>query len=262
MRVLIVDDEPLARRGVSVRLRKFSDIEIVGECGDGDSAIESILHLNPDLIFLDVQMPGTDGFGVLRALPAQRLPAVVFLTAHEQHALRAFEFHALDYLLKPLDDDRFANAVNRARTQIAAASKTEVVERLLALLGQSSGKYVSRFTVRTGSRIQVVPAEDVTWIAAAGDYSELHTRNATHLLRETMNSLEERLDPSRFARIHRSRIVNLARVRELHTIENREFIVKLCDDSQHRSSRTYADQLERWLRSGKLEKSSSRVAAE
>jgi two-component system, LytTR family, response regulator len=207
-------------------------------------------------------MPGTDGFGVLRALSAQHLPALVFLTAHEQHALRAFVFHALDYLLKPVDDDRFANAVNRARTQIAAASKTALVERLLALLDQNSGKYASRFTVRTGSRIQVVPAEDITWISAAGDYTELHTRNATHLLRETMNSLEARLDPSRFARIHRSRIVNLARVRELRTIENREFIVKLYDDSQHRSSRTYADRLERWLRSGKLEKSLSRVPAE
>jgi len=247
VRVMIVDDEPLARRGVCVRLRKLPDIEIVGECGDGESAVEGILRLQPDLIFLDVQMPGADGFDVLRALPSESLPAVIFLTAHEQHALRAFEVHALDYLLKPLDDDRFAAAVSRARQRIETASKAELVGRMLALLEQNSGKSSSRFMVRTGSRIQLVLADNVEWISTAGDYTELHTRSATHLLRETMNSLEQKLDPTRFARIHRSRMINLACVLELRSIENREYVVKLCDGSQHRSSRTYADRLERWL---------------
>lgn len=253
VRVLIVDDEPPARRGVGVRLRKFPDIEIIGECGDGVSAVESILNLQPDLIFLDIQMPDIDGFDVLRAVPAERLPAVIFLTAHEQHALRAFEVHALDYLLKPLDDDRFRSALNRARMQIDAASKTGLVGRILGLLDQPGGQSASRFMVRTGSRIQVVPTEDIAWISAAGDYAELHTRAATHLLRETMNSLEQKLDSARFARIHRSRIINLARISELRTLENREYLVKLCDGSRHRSSRTYADRLERWLRSGRVE---------
>ena len=254
MRVMIIDDEPLARRGVRARLRKMPAVKIVGECGDGVSAVEGIRKLEPDLIFLDVQMPGMNGFGVLRALPKEHLPAVIFLTAHEEHALRAFEVSALDYLLKPLDDERFEAAVNRARKQMDEASKAELAGRMLRLIGTQNEQYASRFTVRMGSRIQVVPAEDVEWISSAGDYSELHTRSAIHLLRETMNSLEQRLDPSQFARIHRSRIVNLGRILELRSLENREYIVKLRDGSEHRSSRTYADRLERWLHTTKPEK--------
>lgn len=247
MRVLIVDDEPLARRGVLARLRKFSDVEIVGECADGESAVESILSLQPDLVFLDVQMPGIDGFDVIRALPTHQLPAIIFLTAYEEHALRAFEVHALDYLLKPLDDERFAVAVSRARAQLDTTRKAELVGRMLQSLDQDAGRYVSRFLVRVGSRIQIVLVEDLEWIAAAGDYSEFHTRQATHLLRESMNTLERKLDPEKFARIHRSRIVRLDQILELRSIENREYVVKLRDGSQHRSSRTYADRLERWL---------------
>jgi len=253
MRVMIIDDEPMARRGVCARLRRLPDVEIVGECADGVTAVERILKLEPDLVFLDVQMPGMDGFGVLRALPAERLPTVIFLTGHEQHALRAFEVNALDYLLKPLDEERFDAAIKRARKQIDSDSKTELVGRMLRLLDQQNGKYASRFTVRMGSRIQVVAADDLEWISSAGDYTELHTRSAIHLLRETMNSLEQRLDPNRFARIHRSRIVNLARILELRSLENRDYLVKLCDGSQHRCSRTYADRIEEWLRAGKVE---------
>jgi two-component system LytT family response regulator len=254
VRVLIVDDEPLARRGVSARLRTFSDVEIVGECADGASAVESILSLEPDLVFLDVQMPEIDGFDVIRALQTERLPAIIFLTAHEEHALRAFEVHALDYLLKPLDDERFSVAVNRAREQLDTTHKADLVGRMLQSLDQNSGCYASRFVIRVGSRIQIVSAEDLDWIAAAGDYSELHTANATHLLRETMTTLEQKLDPAKFARIHRSRIVRLGEILELRSIENREYIVKLRDGSQHRSSRTYADRVERWLRTGRIVK--------
>jgi len=247
MRALIVDDEPLARSGVAVRLNKFPDVEIVGECGDGPSAVEQILRLSPDVVFLDVQMPGMDGFEVLRALPSEDLPSVIFLTAYEQHALRAFEVHALDYLLKPLDDERFARAVQRARQVQDTDSKIRMSERILRLLGENAGKYVSRFPVRTGSRIQVVLADDIEWIAAAGDYAELHCGGHRHLLRETMNSLEQKLDPAKFLRIHRSRIVGLTCVRELHAIDNREYLVKLSDGSEHRSSRSYADRLADWL---------------
>jgi two-component system, LytTR family, response regulator len=247
MRALIVDDEPLARSGVAVRLGKFLDVEIVGECGDGPSAVEQILRLSPDVVFLDVQMPGMDGFEVLRALASEDLPSVIFLTAYEQHALRAFEVHALDYLLKPLDDERFARAVQRARQVQDTDSKVRMSERILRLLGENAGKYVSRFPVRTGSRIQVVLADDIEWIAAAGDYAELHCSGHHHLLRETMNSLEQKLDPAKFLRIHRSRIVRLTCVRELRAIDNREYLVKLSDGSEHRSSRSYAGRLADWL---------------
>jgi two-component system, LytTR family, response regulator len=251
VRALIVDDEPLARRGVVLRLRKFRDVEIIGECEDGSSAVDKILQLSPDMVFLDVQMPGMNGFDVLRALPRENLPGVIFLTAYEQHALRAFEVHALDYLLKPVDDARFAAAIGRARRLLDSALKTRMAERVLQMLDQTSEKYASRFTVQTGSRIQIVLAEDVEWIAAAGDYVELHVSGRSYLLRETMASLEQRLDPTKFLRMHRSRIVRTASILELRSIENREFTVKLSDGSQHRSSRTYADRLEQWLSSEK-----------
>lgn len=251
MRVLIVDDEPLARRGVVHRLRQFKDVEIVGECGDGISAVEKILGRSPDVVFLDIQMPGMDGFEVLHALPRDRVPAVIFLTAHEQHVLRAFDVYALHYLVKPVDDTRFAEAVSRARKLIDSESKAEMVERVMEMLDGSSDRYASRLTVQTGSRIQIVAAENVEWIGAAGDYVELHVNGSCFLLRETMTSLEQRLDPAKFIRIHRSRIVRSEGIVELRSIENHEFTVKLSDGSEHRSSRTYADRLERWLSSGK-----------
>jgi two-component system, LytTR family, response regulator len=247
MRALIVDDEPLARRGVALRLKRFRDVEIVGECADGSTAVEKILELSPDVVFLDVQMPGMDGFEVLRALPAENLPAVVFLTAYEQHALRAFEVHALDYLLKPVDDERFGAAVQRVRQIMDTGSRIQVAERLLRLLEENSARYVSRFPVRIGTRIQVVLTDDIEWIAAAGDYAELHGRGSCHLLRETMNSLEQKLDPAQFLRIHRSRIVRVKCVRELRTIDNHEYLVKLSDGTEHRSSRSYSDRLDHWL---------------
>jgi len=251
VRALIVDDEPLARRGVALRLKRFKDVEVVGECGDGPSAVEKIVELTPDVIFLDVQMPGMDGFEVLRALPREDLPMVIFLTAYEQHALRAFEVHALDYLLKPVDDERFGTAMQRARQVIDTDSKIQMAERIVHLLEERPGRYVSRFPVRVGSRIQVVLTDDIEWIAAAGDYAELHCGGRCHLLRETMNALDQKLDPLQFLRIHRSKIVRVGCIRELRAIDNREYLVTLSDGSEHRSSRTYADRLEAWLSSEK-----------
>jgi two-component system LytT family response regulator len=243
---LIVDDEPLARRGIALRLADF-DVEIVGECGDGKSAVQKLLELSPDVVFLDVQMPGMDGFEVLRSLPEVRLPIVIFLTAYEEHALRAFEVHALDYLLKPIDDDRFTAAVQRAMRQLDARSKMRAATRVLEMLGDDARPYLSRFIVRTGSRIAVVQADDTEWIGGAGDYVELHAGGRTHLLRETLNALERRLDPAKFMRIHRSRIVRADSIVELKSIDNREYQVKLSDGSEHRSSRSYADRLAAWL---------------
>lgn len=251
MRALIVDDEQLARRGVVVRLKKFKDIEILGECSNGLSAVEKIIELSPDVVFLDIQMPGMDGFEVLRALPKENLPAVIFLTAYEQHALRAFEVHALDYLLKPVDDNRFAAAVDRARKLGDSVSRIRMSERILRMLGRDSEKYASRFVVRTGSRLQIVLVEDILWVSAAGDYTELHVNGRSHLLRESMNSLEQKLDPAKFLRIHRSRIVRTDCIVELSAIDNREYTIKLTDRSQHRSSRTHASKLEKWLTTGK-----------
>jgi two-component system, LytTR family, response regulator len=247
MRALIVDDEPLARAGVTVRLTQFPDVEVIGECGDGPSAVEKILALSPDVVFLDVQMPGMDGFEVLRALPRQDLPSVIFLTAYEQHALRAFDVHALDYLLKPIDDEKFSRAIQRAKQVRDTGAKLRMSDRILRLLGEGSRRYVSRLPVRTGSRIQVVLADDIEWIAAAGDYAELHCGAHRHLVRETMASLEQKLDPDKFLRIHRSRIVRLGCVRELHAMDNHEYVVKLSDGSEHRSSRRYARRLDQWL---------------
>lgn len=253
MRVLIVDDEPLAREGVLLRLRTIADVEIVGECGDGASAVEKILQLAPDLVFLDVQMPGMDGFEVLRTLPQGNLPAVVFVTAHDQYALRAFSIHALDYLLKPIDDLRFAAAIERATTLINSNARTQTAERILQMLNEDVVKCPSRILVRTGQRTQIVLVQDIEWIGAAGEYTELHVRGRSHLLRETMSSLQARLDPSVFLRIHRSKIVRTTCIVELRSVDNREHMITLSDGSEHRSSRTYAPGLEKWLASGRPE---------
>jgi two-component system LytT family response regulator len=188
-----------------------------------------------------------DGFEVLRSLPQGTLPSVIFLTAYEQHALRAFEVQAVDYLLKPVDDERFAAAISRARKLLDSTAKTQAAEQILRMLAGQPGRYVSRLPVRTGSRIQIVHVEDVEWIGAAGDYAELHTRGQCHLLRETMNALEQKLDPAQFMRVHRSRIVRTNCIRELRSMENREYVVKLSDRSEHRSSRTYSERLEAWM---------------
>jgi two-component system, LytTR family, response regulator len=254
VRALIVDDEPLARRGLAVMLRRFKDIYIVGECGDGRSAVDTILERSPDVVFLDIQMPGMDGFEVLRALPKENMPAVIFLTAYDQHVLRAFDFQALHYLLKPVDDTRFAAAISRARDLVDSKLKADMAQRVMRMLDGASDQYASRFAVQTGSRIQIVVAEDIEWVGSAGNYVEFHVNGRSFLLRESMASLEQRLDPAKFIRIHRSRIVQSRVIVELRSIENREFIVMLSDDSEHRSSRTYADRLERWLSSGQTRK--------
>ena len=247
MRVLIVDDEPLARRGVALRLKEWPDVEIVGECEDGSLAVEKIVELSPDLVFLDVQMPDMDGFEVLRSLPSGKIPNVIFLTAFEEHALRAFQVHALDYLLKPFSRERFVAALGQARAQMEKASKVELATRILHLLGQEEVKRSARFVVKSGTRIQFVDAAEIDWISAAGDYAELHVNGAVHLLRETMAALETKLEPTRFARIHRSKIVNLSRIVEMRSVDNGEYIVKLRDGTQHRSSRTRSHKLEEWL---------------
>jgi two-component system LytT family response regulator len=249
MRVLIVDDEPLARRGLALRLKRFSDLEVVGECEDGASAVQQILDLVPDLVLLDVQMPGLDGFEVLNALPKDKMPQVIFVTAYDEHAIRAFEVHAVDYLLKPVTEERLAAAIDHAEKSMRGVSAQRSANLISKLLEDQRPKYLARFISKTGSRICIVQQEQVLWIAAAGDYAELHTRNSVHLIRETMDTLAQNLDPGQFIRVHRSTIVRLNQILELQIRDNGEFDVRLRDGSQHRCSRTYAKSIESWLRS-------------
>jgi two-component system LytT family response regulator len=233
LRVLIVDDEPLARRGVRARLAKQAGIEVVGECENGLAAVRAIRAQTPDLVFLDIQMPGLDGFGVVERV-GQGMPVVVFLTAHDEHALKAFDAQALDYLLKPIDDKRFARAVSSARRRIA--------ER------RAGTAYVpARIVARDRGRVILLDADDVDWAEADGDYVRLHARGRSYLVRETMKAIETRLPHQRFVRIHRSAIVNVARVKELLPHTNREFVVVLSDGTRLKLSRGYRDRLQALL---------------
>jgi two-component system, LytTR family, response regulator len=252
IRVLIVDDEALARRGIRARLAAAAGFEIAGEAATGREAVRAIAELDPDLVFLDVQMPGLDGFGVVAAVGAERMPVTVFVTAHDQHALRAFEAHALDYLLKPLDDERFIRVLERARRRIEERRGSELGRKLAAVLaetgvagsGATGGRPLGRFLIKGGGRVQVLPVEEVDWIEAAGDYVRLHAGSRTHLLRDRISILAEQLDPALFVRIHRSTIVNMERIRELQPYGNGDYVVVLTDGTSLKLSRGYRDQLE------------------
>lgn len=250
--VLIVDDEPLARRGIRARLKAFPDFTILEDCADGKSGLDAIHRLSPDLVFLDVQMPEMSGFEMIEHLSQNRMPFIIFLTAYDQYALQAFEVHALDYLLKPIDDERFVAAVTRAHRQIEIHNNEDLNISLRALLAESasiatSKPYAERFAIRNGTRISFVLADEIDWIEASGDYASLHVGKKTHLLRETLNSLEARLDPGRFVRIHRSAIVQGSRIREMEAMPNREFRLRLFDGIELKVSRSYSDRLDRWM---------------
>jgi len=245
IRALIVDDEPLARRGVRVCLRRADDIEIVGEADSGESALEQIHALRPELVFLDVQMPGMDGFEMLSRLAPAELPLVVFLTAYDAYALEAFRVHALDYLMKPIDDDRFDEAVRIARHRLQEQRAGEQVDKLLQLLqaGTSGETWLSRFEARQGGRTLWIPADQVDWIEASGDYVILHVGPRVHMLHASMDGIEQRLDPARFARIHRSTIVALDRVRKFGLLPTRDALVTLADGTELRVSRRFRHRL-------------------
>jgi two-component system LytT family response regulator len=245
-RVLIVDDEPLARERLRMLLQDEQGIDVVGEAGDAATAAESIAALSPDLVFLDVQMPGATGFDVISAVGADKMPMVIFVTAYDRYALRAFEVHALDYLLKPFDRDRFRHALGRARRQLDGRSSGDLERRLLAIVNDlkpSHGR-VDRFVVKAGGRVFFVRADEIDWIEAAGNYVKLHVGNDTHLFRETMNAVEARLDADMFFRIHRSHIVNIERIRELQPWFNGEYVVFLKNGTRLTLSRGYREKLQ------------------
>ncbi|WP_420454298.1 LytR/AlgR family response regulator transcription factor [Rubrivirga sp.] len=238
---LIVDDEPLAREGLRLRLADVPDVEVVGTCASGREAVVAIGEHAPDLVFLDVQMPGLDGFDVLAELAPEQVPYVVFVTAYDVHALRAFECHALDYLLKPVDPDRLDVALDRARDQIQQRTLGHLDDRLrvaLAALKQLGPAPGERFAVKSRGGIVLVPIEDVDWIEASGDYVTLHAGERAHLLRGTMAQMERRLGPT-FVRVHRSAMVRVDRVRELRTLDHGEYEVHLTSGARLKLSRSY-----------------------
>jgi two-component system LytT family response regulator len=252
IRVLIVDDEPLARDCVRLALGREADVEVVGECGDGRSAVSAIRQRSPDLVFLDVQMPGLDGFGVVEAIGPARMPPVVFVTAYDAHAIRAFRLHATDYLLKPFDDVRFGEAVAHARRQMREARESAMGRRLVALLDDvrsakepapSRQPYATRVLVRQGERLEFLPLDTVDWIETAGNYVRLHAGTRAEVVRTTLAGLLEQLDPAVFVRIHRSVVVNVTRVRAVHPWYGGDYTATLTDGRELRVSRHYRDAL-------------------
>jgi len=256
IRTLIVDDEPLARRNLRVLLEKDPQIEILDECRNGAEAVKAINASSPDLIFLDIQMPEVDGFDVLARVGPEQIHAIIFVTAFDQYALKAFEVHALDYLLKPFDDERFAFALRRAKSQIEAREINRVSKRLLALLEERESladssavkNYLTRLMIKASGRVVLLKVGEIDFIEADGNYAKLHVGRKAHLLREKMHDLEGRLDPAKFVRIHRSIIVNLDRIKELHPHFNGDYIVALEDGRQLRLSRTRRENLEARLK--------------
>ena len=245
-RILIADDEPLARERQKMLLVGQEGFEVVGECHDGPSTIDAIRRSKPDLVFLDVQMPGANGFDVVSALGEEELPLFVFVTAFDTYALKAFDVHALDYLLKPFDRERFLQALARARQQLERPSNSDLRSRLLALVRdlEPAPQRLERFVIKSGGRVFFVRADEIDWIEAAGNYVKLHVGTDTHLLRETMNAVEAQLPRETFYRIHRCHIVNIERVKELQPWFNGEYVVFLRTGARLTLSRGYREKLQ------------------
>jgi len=250
LRVLIVDDEAIARRGLRQRLAEEPDLEIVGECADGAAAISAIAELRPDLVLLDIQMPGCDGFGVIEAVGMARMPLVIFVTAYDEHALRAFDVHALDYVLKPVDGERLHLAVARARERLRdpESGLDARLAAVLASLGREAPpRWSRRLAIRSPGRITLVDVREIDWLEADGNYVEVHTAAGRRRLRETLAAIESRLDPDVFVRVSRSALVNITRVRELQPMFNGDFVLLMRDGAEVHGSRRHREALDRLL---------------
>lgn len=259
IRALIVDDEPLARTGVRQLLDSVDDVTVVGEAGDGPEAVRQIQDEAPDLVFLDVQMPEMSGLEVVREVGVDRMPLTIFVTAYDEYALEAFDAHALDYLLKPIDEGRFAEALDRARTQLHRAEAEDLSDRLRAVLDrygaaedddQAAEEPLERFTVRSRKRIYFVDADDVQWIESEGDYVALCDGEEKHLIRATMKELTERLDSDRFLRVHRSYIVNTDYVTELRPRDHGTYRLIMACGTPLKTSRGYRENVETLIGAG------------
>lgn len=252
LRVLIVDDEPLARQRIEDLLAHEEGIEIAGTADNGEAAIERIRALHPDLVFLDVQMPGMTGLDVVRSVGVDAMPPTIFVTAYDQHALKAFELAALDYLVKPFDDDRFEQALARGRAHAELREARALRERLRAMLdgepSEDRARYVQRIPVESRGKVQYIPVDQIDYIAASGPYAEIVVGTRRHLVRETMQSLEEALDPGRFMRVHRSAIVPLDRVETLFRGAGGDYELQLKNGARVRVSRAKREEVEQRLK--------------
>lgn len=247
IRVLIVDDEPLAREGVAIALGQHADVEIVRECPDGPSAVRAIRELTPHLVFLDIRMPGLDGFGVIDEIGVDRMPLVIFLTAYGEHALRAFRVNAIDYLLKPVDTEELDQSLDRARRRLEqranAAWRSDLRALVSTIVREQQATGTERILVRTGGRIRVIDPTEIDWIEASGDYVTVHVQRNAHLVRESLRNMEERLARYGFRRIHRSILVKLHCVRELIARDSGDHQIILHDGTVLRVSRSYREAL-------------------
>ena len=246
LRAVIADDEPLARQRLRMLLQDVEWLEVVGEAKDGTSATAAIQKLRPDLAFLDVEMPNGSGFDVIESVGAAKMPFVVFVTAYDKYALKAFDVHAIDYLLKPFDRDRFRDALTRVRHQFERVTGGELERRLLQLVQDltPTQQRLERFVIKSGGRVFFVPTGEIDWIEAAGNYVKLHVGADEHLFRETMNAIEAKLNPDAFFRIHRSHMVNVERIRELQPWFNGEYVVFLKNGTRLTLSRGYREKLQ------------------
>ena len=245
IRALIADDEALARKFIRRMLKDDHDVEIVGECSNGKEAAEMIRTKNPDVVFLDVQMPEMDGFAVLEAIGAEQLPEIIFATAYEQYAIRAFELHALDYLLKPFDQARFKDAIKHAKERLRSERQNDGPRQIRALLESIKNKpqYVERLVIKAGGRITFLRTDEINWIEADDKYVHLHTGKVSPMVRQTLSAMETQLDPKKFRRVHRSAIVNIERIKELQPLFSGEYSILLQDGTKLTLSRNYKDKL-------------------
>ncbi|WP_341501174.1 response regulator [Gallaecimonas sp. GXIMD4217] len=267
IRTLIVDDEPLARKGLRLRLEQFSDLEVVGEAGSAREALQCLAALKPDLLFLDIQMPGTSGIELMESLVEKDhpLPLVVFVTAFDDFAVKAFELHALDYLLKPVDEERLQQCMARIRSQYQRLDQARREARLLKALaelagvspslvkerlerGESvTGDFAQQLSIRDGSEVSLVAVADIDWIDAAGDYMCIHAQGVTHIMRKTMKELEAMLDPRQFVRVHRSAIVNRDRITQLINLASADYLIRLDSGDELRVGRSYREKVKQLL---------------
>jgi two-component system LytT family response regulator len=243
--MLLVDDEPLAREGLRMLLSGDADVAAIYEAKDGSEAVRAIRDLRPDLVFLDVQMPEMDGFQVVREIGADHMPAIVFVTAHDEHAIQAFEINAIDYLLKPVSRERFTRALARAKSRLGSRPADETSRKIVSLLESLAAppRYLKRLAVRSAGKTIFVEMKDVDWIEAAENYAQLHVGRSAHLVHVAMNTLEKSLDPEMFLRVHRSAIVNIARIRDLQPASHGEYMLTLTNGVRLQSSRTYNEKL-------------------
>jgi two-component system LytT family response regulator len=249
IRVLIVDDEPLARERIRDLLISDPQVEIVGECSDGREALAAVNQLSPDLLLLDIEMPEQDGFSLLESIAPEQMPAVIFVTAYDQYAVRAFDVYALDYLLKPFDRERFERALERAKAQVFGGGSGGVGRRILAALEEIKTRpvHLERLVIKTNGHVFFLKADEIDWIEAEGNYVRLHTSKESYLLRDTISALESQLDPRKFLRVHRSAIVNIDRVQEMQPWFHGEYRIILHGGAQLTLSRSYREKLHELL---------------